>query len=555
MNKRTKKILSVLFLIGALLAVQVMELIAFAAEVDGQAVQVSTWDELVTAMDAASDGDVIEITSEITIPKGSTLGTSDKKVILQRSGTDGFFMFEWSAGDEMTTVQNMVFDGAGVASSPFLQAYHNASFEGVTFMNCQSSEQGGALSFNSRIINLTDCIFKDNSAVSGGHLALMGMGTGTATIINCSFTNGHANSNGGAIFIQDGFTCNMQNSVVKENSADGLGGGFANHGELNFALSKVFKNHANNANDIYNTSSLSMETGLSELEAIYADEPDIVVKGWVTGTEEITNAAYIKLDYEVKQTPTEPQEPTEPVNPGENQEPTEDTGQKEPQEPIDQTTPQEPSEPTEKPDESLKPTEQPDTDKKDETPSDSSSSTNSNSSNNSSTSSSSTNTTTSSTDNSRVDNSRTENTTSDNSSVVNNYYYNTEPTKEAASEDQVKQVQEQTTQPASVQAASQAPATIIIKEENSKESDSVQQVESPSINVNPDPSNNIRIDAKGADVVFEVKDGVYSISINAEGAAEPVQQGQDAEAGVNWYEIIKIGLLGAIVVVIFRKTS
>ena len=65
----------------------------------------------------------------------------------------------------------------------------------------------------------------------------------------------------------------------------------------------------------------------------------------------------------------------------------------------------------------------------------------------------------------------------------------------------------------------------------------------------PDPSNNIRIDAKGADVVFEVKDGVYSISINA---SEPVQDASasvpETKSSVNWYEIIKIVLLAALVV-------
>ena len=65
----------------------------------------------------------------------------------------------------------------------------------------------------------------------------------------------------------------------------------------------------------------------------------------------------------------------------------------------------------------------------------------------------------------------------------------------------------------------------------------------------PDPSNNIRIDAKGADVVFEVKDGVYSISINA---SESVQDASasvpETKSSVNWYEIIKIVLLAALVV-------
>ena len=77
-----------------------------------------------------------------------------------------------------------------------------------------------------------------------------------------------------------------------------------------------------------------------------------------------------------------------------------------------------------------------------------------------------------------------------------------------------------------------------------------QQVDIPA----PDPSNNIRIDAKGADVVFEVKDGVYSISINA---SEPVQDASasvpETKSSVNWYEIIKIVLLAALAVNVLWK--
>lgn len=67
------------------------------------------------------------------------------------------------------------------------------------------------------------------------------------------------------------------------------------------------------------------------------------------------------------------------------------------------------------------------------------------------------------------------------------------------------------------------------------------QAESQTVVV-PDTGNNIRIDAKGADVTFEVKDGVYSISINA---SEPVQE---ADSSVNWYEVIKIVLLAILVI-------
>lgn len=76
-----------------------------------------------------------------------------------------------------------------------------------------------------------------------------------------------------------------------------------------------------------------------------------------------------------------------------------------------------------------------------------------------------------------------------------------------------------------------------------------------------DPSNNIKIDAEGVDVVFEVVDGVYSISIKAANEPQAVQtavvpasnQATEPASSVNWYEIIKIGLLLAILVNVLWK--
>lgn len=72
-------------------------------------------------------------------------------------------------------------------------------------------------------------------------------------------------------------------------------------------------------------------------------------------------------------------------------------------------------------------------------------------------------------------------------------------------------------------------------------------------------TDNIRIEANGVNVVYEVIDGVHSISINAnvQEASKPVFQQLSAESPsvpsaekqmVNWYEIAKVILLAGILV-------
>lgn len=171
-----------------------------------------------------------------------------------------------------------------------------------------------------------------------------------------------------------------------------------------------------------------------------------------------------------------------------------------------------------------------------------SSSNNSTTSTNANTTSTDSSQTTTNSGNTTTDNRRTE--SSDNHSSTTYNYYQTEQTP-------VQQPQMQ---------SEQAKEPVIINNyiqpsEQGQTASQGQQVDIPASEPEQqtipthDPSNNIRIDAKGADVVFEVKDGVYSISINA---SEPVQDASasvpETKSSVNWYEIIKIVLLAALVV-------
>lgn len=67
-------------------------------------------------------------------------------------------------------------------------------------------------------------------------------------------------------------------------------------------------------------------------------------------------------------------------------------------------------------------------------------------------------------------------------------------------------------------------------------------------------SQNIRIEANGADCVFEVNDDGYNIYVNAKDNNEVTKADvPGSNSTFDWYEIIKICLLAALVITLIRK--
>jgi len=274
---------------------------------------------------------------------------------------------------------------------------------------------------------------------------------------------------------------------------------------------------------------------------------NIKINGWNWTEDPDTATKYYKLDYEeiVEPSPTPDPGETEPSEPGDSGSGddsgnTGDSGKEDPSKPS-QTDPGDSSgdqdETDDKKDDGSGSTEQPATGSNATTTDNSShdstitTTTTDNSSHDTSTITTDNRQTTSTTDNS--DHSRTE--SSDNhSSTTYNYYQNQQQTPM-----QQPQIQSgKATDPVVINNYIQPSEQGLT---GSQEHQEAVQAESQTVVV-PDPGNNIRIDAKGADVTFEVKDGVYSISINA---SEPVQE---SDSSVNWYEVIKIVLLAILVI-------
>ena len=593
--QRFKKVITSILLLIALLTVQVMQVAAETDQNDTPSVVCSDYSSLYQAFIQANDGDVIGIDNIIDIQaEGGTFGSSDKHVTIVKVN-DGA-MIQVSTRTPFT-FKNITFDGKDITSyNSMINVGFNTNFEDVTFQNCKCVFDGcgGAVTITGGTVNLTGCIFLNNTSQSGGHLYVMN--DSQVTITGCTFEGGNG-VKGGAINQSNGSSyIEVNSSKVYGNNASESGGGIYGQGRMVIQDSKVFGNTAPVGEDITDTvfGNVQIQDDLNVLQQLFSDE-NITVNGWITTTDENTASIYRKLDYVVNTTPdpgdnedpddsgndnpSGTDEPTDPSEPGNGDSGSEDdSGNGGDSGNEDPSTPSDPSDSngdqgdssgtggngdsgnTEQPGTGSDDSNQGSSGAGDNTSTDNSNnsttsidnSSNDTTTDNSDHSSTSTNTTTSTdssqtttnSGNTTTDNRRTESSYNHSSTTYN--YYQTEQTP-------VQQPQMQ---------SEQAKEPVIINNyiqpsEQGQTASQGQQVDIPASEPEqqtipaPDPSNNIRIDAKGADVVFEVKDGVYSISINA---SEPVQDASASasvpatKSSVNWYEVIKIVLLAILVI-------
>lgn len=204
-----------------------------------QYASVSTYEELVAAIEQADDGTVIGIDCMIECPDGADLGKSDYSVTLRRTGSEGSLTFHGN----QSFVQNITFDGDSILS---FSAFINSTCSSLTVKNCSLinciGHSGGAICATIGDISLTSCLFDNNTSDSGAHLRFDG---NKATIENCTFTNGHARYQGGAIFTCAFEETSLSGCVITGNTADINGGGiYSSSRNLIITKSKIHGNTA-----------------------------------------------------------------------------------------------------------------------------------------------------------------------------------------------------------------------------------------------------------------------------------------------------------------------
>lgn len=292
MNKR-KKTRWTSALLGLILAASMVLGIgpkAMAADTaPSPSVTVHDLQGLLSAIETTDAGGIIGVDAEIMVTPGTTLGTFTKGITIQRVTADGHLQLHSDDGTgDPITVNNIVFDGAGVSgSTPFVGADLNSTIEGCTFKNCSAIFSGGGLSIDHGQIQLTGCAFKDNSSQNqAGQLQVSG--GSTATLENCTFTGGSAAYKGGAIM--NGGTCTITNSTITGNHAGQYGGGIYNYGTLTVEGCKIYQNTADEGGaDLANEGNgqIDLKDNLSALVALFAPD-SLIPSGWTTENKTVS---------------------------------------------------------------------------------------------------------------------------------------------------------------------------------------------------------------------------------------------------------------------------
>lgn len=532
MNKRKLRRVAIVALVLVLLC----NTLGVQAETGAPAVTVSSYEELVNAIDQASNLDTILIGAVIWIPEGASLGDSSKTVILKSSG--GYMeIVENTQSEEITSFTGLIFDGAGKELlAPYLRITGAVNITGCTFRNCGVN---GAINMSYASCTIKNSSFKDNKSDYGAHV-LIGYKS-TVDISNSSFTGGIATVRGGGIYLDDPTSTATLTECTITGNVGAYGGGIANWGSLTLENTLLYANTASvGGADLFSTGSYSMES-IEDSKEFY-HEAEIEPLSWESDyIDPDYGATCIKLSYEEYIAPVEPTDPpkvepsdTENPSSGENEgnkdteiPPTTDTGEDKKDNSI--------SEPSKDPDSSQTKEEQ-------EVNNVDNSQHNSTTNNRSSVGGNTTNSSSvSNTDNSRSESSRTEN--SNNSSTVNNYYQQDKQEPATASTN--------ASQPVNVT----VPVTVSTPEAKGSNRATTEAPESTSI-----ADKNINIEAKGVDVKLEITGDSYNISISApegqESQIQPVNEVSTVNApesttepqrSPNWVEYITMLLLAVLV--------
>ena len=533
---RKKRISVALLIICVLLTGMSKGLLVHAEENVASATDMNS---LKTAIKEADEGDTILIFGEIII--SNALPDPKGKIIIKRVGESSCLK---TYKGVQTDFHNMIFDGSGVKSDDsFITVQGDFNFNDCIFKNCGDLNNfsgsgcvGAAVKVEQGGGTFDNCIFQDNSAIVGGHVAVVG--NGTVVFSQCNMTKGKAVSSGGAIAVIGTGNCEIESCIITDNSAGDFGGGISNRGTLTVSESKIFGNTATNGGaDIGNEigSVFTFQDSVEQLQELFVED-NIIIHGWVCdydfeegiyipNVEPTAENALLKLDYEYKQPEPEIPEETEPAEP----DPTEPEEQ-EPTEPVESE--EQPTE-TEEPDESQPeqpPEEEPDPepgtpDEDDEEPTTPSTSSEPSVNNNSATTTTTTNSN-SSTDNSdrsihstTTDNSRREEINdSNNTSTINNYYAQDQQSSKGGE---------------SVQ-------TIVVPAGSTGSGEPIEQT----IRVEA-PDSSTGTDGMTLNVNVNVGEGGKP---NQEVAASPKKPD-----GVSWYQVTVLCLLSAILVCMIKK--
>lgn len=560
-NKRkTRKRRIALVLLVALVAVQVLHFQVMAADGDDVVPSVICMDgeSLLSAVDAANDGDIIGISGNIVIAPTNyiQIGNDTKKIIIKRMTPDACISFQSASYSASIFLMNIIFDGDEINKqcNPLITVDMNTSFYGVTFQNCNTHLQGAAVNITSGNVTMEKCLFLNNHAESGGHIAVTNKCE--LLIYDTTLINGQADNRGGAIYVADNNSPLIMNDCTLTDNKATWGGGIFNNGRITMNGYAIYDNNATvGGADILNSSSGSwIGDSIANVAVNYA-AVKIIPLEWVNdynGGELPENVdasksnTFMKMSYELMKTETEE---TEPDDSGEETPPETE----EPENPEETETPEEPEN-----------SEESDNQEETETPENPDDSTESEDTNNTDD--------TENTQNPEADNSGNEqtNTSTDENNNDSSITTENEPT-ENISDTSKETTADNITSNTTVNIQNIPDKSNTENEPQTVNNDNSQPLkvtttETPTQTAGENKSQkvqqqkNIRIEANGVKFTFEMTDGNISIVADKEEQPEPLKtiievpetfnddsvEQEEQKKGIDWFQMIQTILLAAI---------
>lgn len=291
--KRTMKLWTVLTMAVLFIIVQTVQIVAEASDgnvdLSNPSLVVNSISELQNAVENADDGAVIGIDSVITVDTNvGQLGSNESGKHLYLVRVNGNAGFDIVSGGNLTLC-NMTIDGNKSYLAGYQSMFHVSGMlflNNCTVQNCSSPNQGGAVFIEGNGNLVTEgAIFDGNSAYQGGHI----YSNGSANLNNSIFKNGNAASDGGAVKVCSGTFLSLSNCKLYENRASAYGGGISNSGNTTLSGSIIYGNTApagaDIANDIY-SSRFEMDS-IANVIVVY-EEVGVTPVEWVYDCSEST---------------------------------------------------------------------------------------------------------------------------------------------------------------------------------------------------------------------------------------------------------------------------
>ena len=264
-----------------------------------QAVPVSDWEALRTAVKNASDGDVIEIEQNLTYnishaagkdsiievnnnitikSKGSdtcTLDAGGKGADSEQSNDKSTGVFEVSGGKTLT-LENLILTKTEKYAVYVAEGDNSLTMKKVTITNCKTHYNAAGIYFNKgKNLTLTDCTIencKGKGINSSGGIDIQApketVSIKNTKIKNCEVTG--TQSTGGGIHLYKG-TCTLTNVIIQECKAPKGGGMCVNAGTLTITGGSFTKNEATGTGT-------NIQGG-----AIYSEGGSLTLKGCMIG--------------------------------------------------------------------------------------------------------------------------------------------------------------------------------------------------------------------------------------------------------------------------------